>query len=298
MAGGEFSPCFRKRGDDMKSSGKGKKGTDRKQFLGTIGAATVGAAGLDGLFISKAFGAVLAVQEVPKGQISGILSTAPSKALHPEHFSTINSALNSLGLTRADDVARVYKVATKTLTILPYHPSSKTDHSVGAVAISEGSPMSAVSVKLNGTKVVSYTTHDVFNGKLVEKTIAATALSSQGVTPFVEKRFKRYPVTPDVSVETSADISEQTFRKLLADEQSKGMYSAEQVRGFLTNVPTIRLMAQLQYARHKGLKMSKVNACCSTCSCCWGCCSCTSAASSSYLSEKYRSRSASRRIGT
>jgi hypothetical protein len=281
----------------MKSSGKGKKSPGRKQFLSTVGAATVGAAGLDSLLISKAFGAVMAVQEVPKSQVSGIVSSAPSKSLHPEHFSPINSSLNSLGLTRADSAATVYKVGGKTLTVLPYHPASKSDLSVGAIGLSDGSVMSAVSVKLDGTKVVSYTTHDVFNGKLVTKTISAGSLNAGSVSSMVEKT-KRYPVTPDVSVETSADISEQTFRKLLADEQSSGMYSAEQVRGFLTNVPTIRLMAQLQYARHKGLKMSKVNACCSTCSCCWGCCSCTSAASSSYLSEKYRSRSASRRIST
>ena len=68
----------------MKSSGKGpgksKKSPGRKQFLGTVGAATVGAAGLDGLLISKAFGAVMAVQEVPKGQVAGIVSSAPSKS--------------------------------------------------------------------------------------------------------------------------------------------------------------------------------------------------------------------------
>ena len=268
--------------------------TDRKQFLRVAGAATVGAAALDSMLISKAFGSVRMVQQLPASRTASVLKAAPSMSLHPEHLPVLEGALNKIGLQRVESLATVYKVANQNLTVLPFHPSSKSAQMVGALSLSDGSVMSAVSVKLNGTKVVSYTTHDVINGKLVEKTISASSLGSSGITPYVEK-MKRYPVTPGISVETSADISEQTFRKLLADEQSKGQYSAEQVRGFLTNVPTVRLMAQLQYARHKGLKMSKVNACCSTCSCCWGCCSCTSAASSSYLSDKYRSRS--RRLG-
>ena len=298
----------------MKSSdkpgghGNGKNGSvgaggDRRQFLHVLGAATVGAAGIDAAFISSAFGAQSVVTEIPRAQVKPMLNTAIAKSLHPEQYPMIEQSLAAVGLTnRVDDIARSYQIVgavtgkVKTLTIIPYHPVDRKSQIVGGIGVSTGSPSSGVSVKLDGTKVVSYTTHDVFFGKLVTRTFSPDQLAN-GIAPLVEQKFPREAVTPDITVETSADLSVTTFRALLADEQAKGIYSPAQVRGFLTNTPSMRLMAQLQYARHRGLTMSPGNACCSCCSCCWGCCSCTSAASSSYLSEKYRSRAANRRIG-
>jgi hypothetical protein len=272
---------------------------NRRHFLQILGAGTVGAAGLDAAFIAQAFGMSSTMQALSHAEAIEVVGTAASRSLHPEQVPQLESALNAIGLQRVNALASVYKstgASGKTITIIPFHPTSKTAEMVGALSISDGSAPSSVSVKLSGTKVVSFTTHDVLMGKVVEKTITPGQLTSQGITPFVERNLPREHVVTDVSVNDSASLAESTFRKMLASEQKNGQYSAEQVQGFLTNLPSIRLLAQLQYTRHKGLTMSPGNACCSCCSCCWGCCSCTSAVSSSYLSDRYRSRSARRAL--
>jgi hypothetical protein len=289
-----------------KRRGKGESGDEsRKRFLQILGAGTIGAGTLDIAFISQAFGASSMVEELPHSETQAHLQVAASKSLHPEMVPQLEAALSKLGLHRVDSIARVYKFTsaagvTKHITIIPFHPEGKAPGKlaeiVGSIGLSEGSSPSSVSVKLEGTKIVSFTTHDVLFGKLVQKTITPEELRSAGTGAFVEKSLPREHVTPDVSVMQSEGLSESTLRTLLADEEKAGQYTPAQVQGFLTNLPSIRLMAQLQYTRHKGLTMSPGNACCSCCSCCWGCCSCTSAVSSSYLSERYRSRSSARRL--
>jgi len=275
----------------------------RKRFLQMIGVGALGAATIDGAFISQAFGASSMVEELPRAEVEAHLKVAASKSLHPEMVPQLEAALGKAGLHRVDSIARVYELTSaagvkKRIAILPFHPEGKAPGKlasiVGSIGISEGSSPSAVTVRLEGTKVVSFTTHDVLFGKLVEKTITPQELQRAGTAPFVEKNLPREHVTPDISVEQSTGLAESTLRKLLADEEKEGQYTPAQVQGFLTNLPSIRLMAQLQYARHKGLTMSPGNACCCCSSCCWGCCSCTSATASSYLSERYRSRSARR----
>lgn len=272
----------------------------RRRFLQVLGAGTAGAAGLDGALIAQAFGAQSTIQTLNADEAKTVLRTVASKSLHPEHIPQLEAALQSVGLHRVNSLASVYRVvggvsAGKTISIIPFHPANRSEQIVGSLSISDGSAPSSVSVKLDGTKVVSYTTHDVLMGKLVQRTITPEELSSKGVESFVERDLPREKVVTGVSIDDSASFAERTFRKLLAGEQRQGFYSAEQVQGFLTNLPSIQLLARLQYTRHKGLTMSPGNACCSCCSCCWGCCSCTSAVSSSYLSERYRSRSERRR---
>jgi hypothetical protein len=276
-------------------------GNNRKEFLQTLGAATVGAAGLDAAVITKAFGATAVARELPRAQITAPLQTAIAKSEHPELFPMINRSLARLGLHPAEDVARVYEVtnvatgAPKTLTIVPYHPANRSQNIVGGVGISEGQPASAVSVQLNGTTVQSITTHDVLFGKLVVRTFTPAQLASGGVERFVERNLPRdRSVTPSITVQDAAGLGVRTFRSLLAAEQAQGVYSPAQVRGFLGNTQTVGLIAQLQYARHRGLTMSPGNACCCCSCCCWGCCSCSSAVSTRYVSEKYRSKAAAR----
>ena len=275
-------------------------GKSRKDFLHILGAAGAGAAGLDAAVITKAFGAQAIAREIPRSQITAPLQTAVAKSEHPELFPMINRSLAGLGLHPAEDVARVYEVtnvatgAPKTITIVPYHPKDRSQNITGSVGISEGQPASGVSVKLDGTAVASITTHDVLFGKLVVRTFSPEQLTG-GIRPLVERNLPRdQSVTPSISVEDAASLGDRTFRSLLAGERAQGVYSPEQVRGFLADAPMVRLIAQLQYARHRGLTMSPGNACCCCSCCCWGCCSCSSAVSSRYLSEKYRSKSAAR----
>ena len=277
-------------------------GDSRKRFLQVLGAGTVGASSIDAAFISQAFGASSTVEELPRSAVPEYLNVAASKSLHPEMVPQLEAALNKAGLQRVDSIARVYQITSpagvqKKITVIPFHPTERTAGTVGSIGISEGSSPSSVSVKLDGTRVVSFTTYDVLFGKLVERTFTPKQLQG-GAGALVERNLPRERVVPDISVAQSASVAEQTFRTLLAEEQKTGEYTAAQVQGFLTNLPSIRLMAQLQYARHKGLTMSPGNACCSCCSCCWGCCSCTSAVSSSYLSDRYRSRAGRQRSAT
>ena len=295
----------KRRGNSPASTGsdaiEAQGGESRKRFLQMLGAGTAGAAAIDAAFISKAFGASAMVEQMSAMEAASHLKVATSLSLHPEMVPQLESALGAVGLHRVDSIARVYRVTgatgvAKTITIIPFHPAERSAETVGSLGLSEGSSPSGVSVKLDGTRVVSFTTHDVLFGKLVTKTITPEQLTGRGITPFVETTLPREHIVTDVSVEQSAGLAETTFRSLLAAEEKSGEYTPAQVAGFLTNLPSIRLMAELQYTRHKGLTMSPGNACCSCCSCCWGCCSCTSAVSSSYLSERYRSRSATRRI--
>jgi hypothetical protein len=276
-----------------------RNGEDRRRLLQAMGAAAVAGGTMDAAFISSAFGAVRAVTEMTRAQIPNMVQSAITASNHPEHFALIETSLASVGLTqRVENSVRAYQAATrdgksKTVTIIPYHPTDKTSHIVGSVGIGAGSPPSGVSVELDGTKIKTITTHDVLFGKVVTKTLTPADLQSKGPASFVERDLPRSTdVVNDITVDTASDLSQQSFKTFLAEEQAAGLYTAAQVRGFLLNAPTMRLMAQMQYARHRGLTMSHASACCSCCTTCWGCCSCSCAVTSSYLSQKYQSRAA------
>jgi hypothetical protein len=280
------------KGKNKKSSTSKTTDKGRRKFLQALGGAAVtGAAGLEDAFLSAAFAATPAVNALPAQEARA----AAQKVFDAtRNASTLDEALGKKGLKRADEYARVFRPVSKKLgrakqiVIVPYHPADKSAKVVGSIGISEGEPASAVSIELDGTKVVRFTTHDTFGGKLVEREFNPAEVTAKNIGKLVETDLPRENLEPDLPVSVSAGASAVAFRDLLAEEQKAKVYTPAQARGFLTNTPTVRLIAQLQYARLKGLTMSPGNSCCCCCSCCWGSCSsCSAVSSPKYLGGKF-----------
>ena len=151
-------------------------GDSRAHFLEVLGAGTVGAAALDAMLVSKAFGADSIVQELPPAATLAYASLSAANSPHPEMIPHLESALNNVGLTRDDARTKVYQIAgssgkQRTVTVVPFHSTNKSLENVGSLAISDNGQPSSVSVKISGTTIVSFTTHDIINGALVERTL-------------------------------------------------------------------------------------------------------------------------------
>jgi len=79
----------------------------------------------------------------------------------------------------------------------------------------------------------------------------------------------------------------ESFNQLLRDEYSSAIYTQEDIRDLIHNVPIISAIAELQHMRLMGMTHSPGTSCCCCCCCCWGSCSSCSAVSTRYVNEKY-----------